>query len=91
MSETLRLTKAIYEAVCRVVADGNVSLRPGDIVGYFRDQDRPLGSWEVRGQFTRLENLGLLKIDATTGIWELVEGADFDEATAQVNGSKNSS
>ena len=91
MSETLRLTKAIYEAVCRVAADGNVSLRPGDIVGYFRDQDRPLGSWEVRGQFSRLENHGLLKIDAPTGIWELVEGADFDEATARVNGSKNSS
>ena len=91
MSETLRLTKAIYEAVCRVVADGNVSLRPGDIVGYFRDQDRPLGSWEVRGQFSRLENLGLLKIETTTCIWELVEGADFDEATARVNGSKNSS
>ena len=91
MSETLRLTRAIYEAVCRVVADGNVALRPGDIVGHFRDQDRPLGSWEVRGQFSRLEDLGLLKNDATTGIWELVEGADFEEATAQVNGSKNSS
>ena len=91
VSETLRLTKAIYEAVCRVVADGNDSLRPGDIVGYFRDQDRPLGSWEVRGQFSRLENLGLLKIDASTGIWELVDGIDFDEATTQVNGTKHSS
>ena len=89
MSETLRLTKTIYGAVCRVVADGNDSLRPGDIVGYMRDQGRPLGSWEVRGQFSRLENLGLLKIDATTGIWQLVDGVDFDEAAAQVNGSKH--
>jgi len=91
VSETLRLTKAIYGAICRVVADGNDSLRPGDVVGYMRDEDRPLGSWEVRGQFSRLENLGLLKIDAATGIWQLVDGVDFDEATTQSNSSARSS
>ena len=91
MNETLRLTKTIYGAICRVVADGNDSLRPGDVVGYLRDEDRPLGSWEVRGQFSRLENLGLLKIDAATGIWQLVDGVEFDEATTQSNSSARSS
>ena len=91
MSEALRLTKAIYGAICRVVADGNDSLRPGDIVGYMRDEGRPLDSWEVRGQFSQLENLGLLKLDAATGIWQLVDGVDFDAATTQANGSARSS
>jgi hypothetical protein len=91
VSEALRLTKTIYGAICRVVADGNDSLRPGDIVGYMRDEGRPLDSWEVRGQFSQLENLGLLKIDVATGIWQLVDGVDFDEATTQANGSARSS
>ena len=91
MNETLRLTKAIYGAICRVVADGNDSLRPGDIVAYMRDEDRPLDSWEVRGQFSRLENLGLLKIDAATAVWQLVDGVDFDAATTQSNNSSRSS
>jgi len=91
VSETLRLTKTIYDTICRVVADGNDSLRPGDIVGKMRDEGKPLGAWEVRGQFSQLENLGLLKIDVDTGIWQLVDGIDFDEATRRKNGSARSS
>ncbi len=56
-----------------------------------RDDGSPLGSWEVRGQFSQLENLGLLKIDVDTGIWQLVDGVDFDEATTRANGSARSS
>ena len=91
MSETLRSTKAIYNAICSVVASGNDSLRTGDIVAYMRDEGRPLESWEIRCQFSRLERLGLLQIDAGTGIWQLVDGVDFDEATEQENGSTRSS
>ena len=91
VSETLRLTKTIYDVICSVVADGNNALRPGDIVGKMRDDGSPLGSWEVRGQFSQLENLGLLKIDVDTGIWQLVDGVDFDEATTRANGSARSS
>ena len=86
MSETRRKTRTVYDAFVAVSANGNGEVRPGDVVAFLRDSNNPFGSWEVRGEFSNLESLGLLQVDPKTGTWQLIAGIDYD-AVADGNGA----
>lgn len=54
--------------------------RVGTISQTLRDGGFPLGSWEVRGEFTVLKDAGLIALDATSAQWQLTEsGASVDK------------
>jgi hypothetical protein len=36
-----------------------------------RDRELPMGTWEVRREFTRLEAEGAIACDPATGLWHL--------------------
>ena len=82
MSERARRTKTVFDAVVALREGGAASFRPGDVAGYLRDEGRPFGAWEVRGELTNLERLGLIVLDEEIAVWRLVPGASFSIAAA---------
>ncbi len=53
--------------------------RVGTISQTLRDGGFPLGSWEVRGEFTALANAGLITLDAASAQWQLTESGSATE------------
>ena len=89
MSEQARRTKTVFDAVTALHDAGSTTFRPGDVTAHLRANDSPFGAWEVRGELTNLERLGLIVLDEVTATWRLVNGASFsvDEAnSARANG-----
>ena len=87
MSEARRQTRIVYEAFVEIVTEGKTHLRQGDVIERLRNQNHPLGIWKVTGEFSTLEQLNLISLDARTGLWSLVKDRDFDEAVVQFNGN----
>jgi hypothetical protein len=50
---------------------GRTEFRPGDIVSRLREQNQPLGTWEVRGELSNLEAEGILRVSEATGDWSM--------------------
>ncbi|MDZ7668597.1 MAG: hypothetical protein U5Q16_03955 [Gammaproteobacteria bacterium] len=62
------LVAAVVE---KLAADGRAEFRPGDVVSRLREQNQPMGTWEVRGELAKLEAEGMIENDADTGAWRL--------------------
>ena len=73
MSIEHRRTEAVYAVITELVGNGKTSLRPGDVSEVLRERNSPLGSWQVRAEFTNLEADGRLVCDEDSGNWHLVE------------------
>ena len=84
MSEQARRTKTVFDAVTALRDAGRSAFRPGDVTAHLRASDSPFGAWEIRGELTNLERLGLIVLDEESATWRLVNGASFsvDEANA---------
>ncbi len=77
VSEQARRTKTVFDAVAALHDTGSTAFRPGDVTAHLRAGDTPFGAWEVRGELTNLERLGLIVLDEDTATWRLVNGASF--------------
>jgi hypothetical protein len=66
-----RRTNLVLSAIEKLVADGKPDFRPGDIVSRLRQQNQPLGSWEVRGELSKLEAEGVIEADANSAVWRM--------------------
>jgi hypothetical protein len=75
-----RRTDTVIGVINDLVAEGKSALRPGDVNSVLRDRDMPMGSWEVRAEFSRLERDGHLRCDADSGDWFLTENASLKDA-----------
>ena len=84
MSEQARRTKTVFDAVTALKAGGSTVFRPGDVTDHLRASGTPFGAWEVRGELTNLERLGLIVLDEDSGTWRLVNGASFSVEEAKV-------
>ena len=82
VSEAQRKTRTVYDAFNSVIGSNGQEIRAGQVVAFLRESNDPFGSWEVRGELSKLEALGLLKLNGSTGTWSLVDGIDYDEAVA---------
>lgn len=71
MSLDQRRTDLVATVVEAVVAQGNGEFRPGDVVSLLRQRNQPMGTWEVRGELSKLEAAGMLENDPETGRWRL--------------------
>ncbi|MFU8816920.1 MAG: hypothetical protein ACNA7W_16350 [Pseudomonadales bacterium] len=71
MSLEQRRTKLVLSVIEKLVEAGHAEFRPGDIVSHLREQNQPLGTWEVRGELSNLEAEGVLEADAATGAWRV--------------------
>ena len=84
MSEQARRTKTVFDAVTALKAQGSTAFRPGDVTAHLRASGTPFGAWEVRGELTNLERLGLILLDEDLATWRLVNGACFSVEEAKV-------
>ena len=65
------------------MANGNGGVvEVGELVAYMRGRNRPMGTWEVRGELSTLQAAGLIAVDDKSATWHPVEGQDFDSAYA---------
>lgn len=66
-----RRTDRVRNAVERLLADERHArgFLPGDVNAELRDDNEPMGAWEVRGELSALERQGYLCVDADTGRW----------------------
>jgi hypothetical protein len=64
-------TKLVLGIIEKLVEAGLDEFRPGDITTLLREQNQPLGTWEVRGELSNLESLGVLQSNPLTGGWQL--------------------
>lgn len=67
----------MFDAALALREDGATIFRPGDITARLRADGAPFGAWEVRGELSNLERLGLIVLDEDAATWRLVDGASF--------------
>ena len=72
MSVERRRTAVVQGIIEELVATGHATVRPGDVCTALRNKGQPMGTWEVRAEFTRLEAEGVIRIDPATAGWSLV-------------------
>ena len=77
VSEKARRTKTVFDAALALREDGATTFRPGDVTARLRADGSPFGAWEVRGELSNLERLGLIVLDEAAATWKLVDGASF--------------
>lgn len=82
LSERARRTKIVFDAVVALCEGGTERFRPGDVTACLRGGSTPFGAWEVRGELTNLERLGLIVLDEELAVWRLVPGASFSITAA---------
>ena len=87
MNEELRITRMIYDAFVAVVEAGQDEVRPGHVIENLREQNHPLGIWNVTGEFANLEGMGVIKLNKLNATWSLVRERSFDDAIANPNGN----
>lgn len=71
MSLAQRRTKLVLSVIESLVAEGRSEFRPGDIATRLREQNQPLGIWEVRGELSNLEAAGVIELDDDTAAWRM--------------------
>jgi len=84
VSEQARRTKTVFDAVTALHDAGNSSFRPGDVTAHLRASGAPIGAWEIRGELSNLERLGLIVLDEDSATWRLVNGASFSVEEAKL-------
>lgn len=80
MSIELRRTEMVYSVIQELAANGKSTVRPGDVNALLRERDTPLGTWEVRAEFSRLERDGRIACNEESGDWFLAERASLQDA-----------
>lgn len=75
MSNEARRTKTVHTVIQELVEHGRTAFRPGDVTSALRERGQPMGTWEVRGEFSILEERGLISYDADTGQWSVAKKA----------------
>ena len=72
MSKEARKTRLIFETIQKLVADGRATFRPGHVADALRETTSPMLTYEIRGEFSKLEEDGLISADPATGTYQLV-------------------
>lgn len=80
MSIELRRTEMVYSVIQDLVGNGKATFRPGDVNALLRERDAPMGTWEVRAEFSRLEREGRIACNDETGDWYLAASSSLQDA-----------
>ena len=73
-SQQRERTQKVFNAIKSTVDNStSKSFRAGDISQTLRNGGFPLGSWEVRGEFSALQNANMIELDAAAADWRLTK------------------
>ena len=84
MSVERRRTEVVREIIQELFASGRSQVRPGDVNSALRERGMPMGTWEVRAEFTVLEAEGALLLDPVTAGW--ITGKSVSQAAKRAGG-----
>lgn len=79
MSIEQRRTAIIVGILRELFTSGKTALRPGDVNSVLRERDMPMGGWEVRAEFAKLERDAVIECNAETGNWHLTENSSLKD------------
>ena len=79
MSTDRRLTETVYEVIKELFANGKDSVRPGDVNSVMRARNSPVGTWQMRAEFTKLEEQNLIRCEPASGDWYLNEKSSLKD------------
>lgn len=71
MSLAQRRTNLVLSVIEKLIAEGRSQFRPADVVTRLREQNQPMGTWEVRGELSNLEAAGVIQVEEETGVWRM--------------------
>lgn len=67
-------TQKVFDAIKKSVANkADVKFSAGDVSQTLRDGGFPLGSWEVRGEFSALQGVDMIALDEDSAQWHLTQ------------------
>ncbi len=69
MTVERRRTAIVRDIVVELFESGRERIRPGDVNAVLRERNAPLGTWEVRAEFTHLGEMGVLILDEDSADW----------------------
>lgn len=71
LSLAQRRTNLVLSVIESLVSEGRSTFRPGDVVSRLREQNQPMGTWEVRGELANLEDQGVIELEVDTATWRM--------------------
>ena len=66
-----RRSEEVFGIIEELFANGATSVQPGDVSTALRARNAPMGSWQIRAEFSALEVLERIVFDAESGTWHL--------------------
>jgi len=67
-------TQKVFNAIKSTVDNStSTPFRAGDISQTLRNGGFPLGSWEVRGEFSTLQSAKMIELNSAAASWQLTE------------------
>ena len=70
MSTDKRRTEIVEAAIDEIIENGKAEFKPGDIADLLRDKNDPISVWQLRAEFSSLEESGVIDFDSETALWK---------------------
>ncbi len=64
-----RRSESVESAIDELVQQGKSSFKPGDVAELLRQRNDPIGIWQLRSEFSLLEEKGAISFDTDTAVW----------------------
>ena len=65
-----RRTEIVEAAIDEIIENGKAEFKPGDVADLLRDKNDPISVWQLRAEFSSLEESGVIDFDSETALWK---------------------
>ena len=80
MSIDKRGTEIVEAAIDDIIENGKAAYNPGDDADLLRDKNDPISVWQLRAEFSSLEDAGVIDFDSETALWKRKESSGIKSA-----------
>ena len=80
MSIEKRRSEIVESAIDELVQQGKSAFKPGDIADFLRTKNDPISVWQLRAEFSLLEEKGAISFDADTALWTRSQPSNMKSA-----------
>ena len=64
-----RRTEIVEAAIDEIIENGLAEFKPGDVADLLRDKNDPISVWQLRAEFSSLEESRVIDFDSETALW----------------------
>ena len=80
MSIDKRRTEIVEAAIDEIIENGKAAFKPGDVADLLRDKNDPIIVWQLRAEFSSLEDAGVIDFDSEAALWKRKESSSIKSA-----------